>query len=69
MLENVFQDLKAVEDAVAFVFSNAPSELGSDECFTYVHNHLYHIVNCLEQVAADSKVRSIGLKSYDRLSS
>jgi len=29
MFEHVFQDLKAVEDAVAFFFSNAPSELGS----------------------------------------
>ncbi len=53
MFEHVFQDLKAVEDAVAF--------------FTYAHNHLYHIVNCLEQVAADSKVGSIGLKSYRRV--
>ena len=45
MFEHVFQDLKAVEDAVAFFFSNASSELGSDECFTYAHNHLYHSVN------------------------
>jgi len=67
MFEHVFQDLKAVEDAVAFFFSNAPSELGSDECFTYAHNHLYHIVNCLEQVASGSKVGSIGLKSYTRV--
>ena len=67
MFQHVFQDLKAVEDAVAFFFSNAPSKLGSDECFTYAHNHLYHIVNCLEQVAADSKVGSIGWKSYMRV--
>ena len=53
MFEHVFQDLKAVEDAVASFFSNA-------------HNHLYHIVNCLEQ-ASDSNVGSIGLKSYRRV--
>jgi len=29
------------------------------ECFTDAHNHSYHIVSCLEQVAADSKVGSI----------
>jgi hypothetical protein len=63
MLKHVFQDLKAVEEAVAFFFSNAPSD---DECFTYAHNHLYHIVNCLQQVTTDSKVGSIGLKSYMR---
>ena len=67
MFEYVFQDLTAVEDVVAFFFSNALSKLGSDECCTYAHNHLYHIVNYFEQVAADSKVRSIGLKSYRRV--
>ena len=36
MFEHVFLDLKAVEDAVAFFIFNAPSELGSDECFTSV---------------------------------
>ena len=63
MFEHVFQDLKAVKDGIALFFSGVPSELCSDECLTYAHNHLYQTVNCLEQVATDSVIGGISLKS------
>jgi hypothetical protein len=31
------------------------------KCFTDAHNHSYHIVSCLEQVAANSKVGTSAL--------
>ena len=40
MFQYIFQDLKAVEDAIAFLLPNAPLELGSDECLTYAHYYL-----------------------------
>ena len=63
MFEHVFQDLEWVKDAVAFFFPNTQLELCSHEYFTYAHNHLYRSVNRLIQVAADSIVGSISMKS------
>ena len=34
---------------------------------TYAHNHLYHTVNCMEQVITDFIIGGIGLKSYRRV--